>query len=43
VKPILCDTFPLVALINRKDNNHVDAIAALKTLRVSLNDLTVYC
>ena len=32
----LCDTSPLVALINRKDNNHARAVAALKTLRGSL-------
>ena len=32
----LCDTSPLVALINRKDNNHPRAVAALKTLRGTL-------
>jgi predicted nucleic acid-binding protein len=29
---ILCDTSPLVALINRKDNNHARAVTVLKTL-----------
>lgn len=32
----LCDTSPLVALINRKDNNHTRAVAVLKTLRGTL-------
>ena len=33
---ILCDTSPLVAIINLKDNNHVRAIAALGTIRGAL-------
>ncbi len=33
---ILCDTSPLVALINRKDNNYERAATALKTMRGSL-------
>ena len=32
----LCDTSPLVALINQKDNNHARAVAALQTLRGAL-------
>jgi predicted nucleic acid-binding protein len=32
----LRDTSPLVALINRKDNNHARAVAVLKTLRGTL-------
>jgi len=32
----LCDTSPLVALINRKDNNHGRAVATLGTLKGSL-------
>jgi predicted nucleic acid-binding protein len=32
----LCDTSPLVALINQRDNNHMRAVAALKTLRGAL-------
>ncbi len=32
----LCDTSPLVALINRKDNSHARAVAVLKTLRGTL-------
>jgi predicted nucleic acid-binding protein len=32
----LCDTSPLVALINQRDNNYARAVAALKTLKGSL-------
>lgn len=33
---ILCDTSPLVALINSKDNNHLRAVNSLKSLQGNL-------